>query len=241
MRYRIAICEDDTECAAKLKEMIKEIMTERRTEYLCERYADAENLTSALTDSPKYQILFLDTVLNGKSGVEFAKKLRQQGVHSPIIFLSSSSAPALSAYAAEPTHFLLKPVMKQDLNTALCRVFRQRESSFVCMVKTSDGEIAALSANDILYLEVYDKVILVHCRGGNTLTAAGPLTDFCGQLPAGRFCACHRCYAVDFAGVRRLRRNEFVLEDGTVIPVARRRFDQVLSAWKTYINEEKMK
>ena len=240
MRYRIAICEDDAQCAAKLQEMIKAFMTERRMDYFCERYADTENFASALADSQKYQILFLDTELDGKNGVEFAKKLRQEGVRSPIIFLSSSPAPAFSAYAAEPTHFLLKPVMKQDLNTALCRVFRQRESGFVCMVKTSGGDVTALAEDDILYLEVYDKVILIHCRGGKTLTAAGPLTDFCGRLPAGQFCACHRCYAVIFSGVRQLRRNEFILEDGTVIPVARRRYDQVLSAWKVYLNEERM-
>ncbi len=241
MVYHIAVCESDPECAVQLQKMMEEILTVRGTAFSCDRYTACEQLeTAVMSPETRYHLLFLDTVLNGKDGVAFAGKLRDSGLRSPIVFISSDGKSALAAYAAAPIHYLLRPVRKQELHTALCRAFRQYEDGSACIIKTAGKEITALAASDILFLEVFNKMLLVHCRNGVTLTAAGPLTDFFRSLPAGRFYACHRCYAVNFSCVKCLRRNEFVLKDGSVIPVARRRYQDALCAWKNYLEEEKM-
>ncbi|MGX8700162.1 LytR/AlgR family response regulator transcription factor [Caproiciproducens sp.] len=241
MVYHIAVCENDPDCAVQLQKMIEEILAGRRTAFSCDRYTAREQLEAAvMSPGTQYHILFLDTVLDGKDGVAFAEKLRGSGLRSPIVFISSDAKSALAAYAAAPVHYLLRPVRKQELHAALCRAFRQYEDRSVCMMETAGREVAVLAACDIFYLEVFNKSILVHCRDGSALTAAGPLTDFFRRLPAGRFYACHRCYVVNFSCVRRLRRNEFVLEDGGVIPIARRRYRDALCAWKNYLEEEKM-
>ncbi|TQI68736.1 LytTR family DNA-binding domain-containing protein [Clostridium sp. KNHs216] len=241
MVYHIAVCENDPNCAVQLQKMMEEILAGRRMAFSCDRYTACEQLEAAvMSPGTQHHILFLDTVLDGKDGVAFAEKLRDSGLRSPIVFISSDEKSALAAYAAAPVHYLLRPVRKQELHTALCRAFRQYEDGSVCIIETAGRGITVLAVCDIFYLEVFNKMILVHCRDGGTLTAAGPLTDFFRRLPAGRFYACHRCYVVNFSCVRRLRRNEFVLEDGSVIPVARRRYQDALCAWKNYLEEEKM-
>lgn len=235
--YQVAICEESPSCCAALQEMLAEIMAEQRFVYSCDPYSDPERLENAIVQGKKeYQILLLDTSLKGRDGVEFAKKLRILGARFRIIFISSGPASAFSAYAAAPTHYILKPVQCRELRTALNRVFQYDKSTPLCVLKTIGKEAVALPAANIMYLEVLNKNVLVHCKDGDTHTVWGPLTDFCREkLPAAQFFICHRCYVVNLANVKYLQKYEFILENNSAVPVARRRYKSALETWANYL------
>ena len=63
-------------------------------------------------------------------------------------------------------------------------------------------------------------------RGG-TLVSRLRFCDVRTLLPEDAFLFCHRSYAVNIARIRSIRPYEFVLEDGTCVPVSKGRFAEI--------------
>lgn len=234
--YQVAVCEEDADCRSNLQKMLKGAMDDRHFSCSCDLFADPAQLENEIVRRGKvYQILILDTQLKNRNGVEFAVKLRKSGVRSHIIFISSGTASAFSAYDAAPVHYLLKPVRQEQLRLALNRVFQYDRSVPLCVLKTVEKRTVSFPASGILYLEVLDKKIRIHCRNRHTYLVAGSLTGFCREkLPPGQFFFCHRCYAVNLGQIQCLKGYEFVLKDNSAVPIARRRYEQAVDAWKNY-------
>lgn len=66
-------------------------------------------------------LILMDYIMPGKDGIETIADLRQAGIASPIVMLSSKNFPAdlERARAAGATDYLLKPINPKQLEAAL--------------------------------------------------------------------------------------------------------------------------
>ena len=67
----------------------------------------------------KYDIVFMDIFMNGMSGVETARKMRQIDSHVILIFLTASADYMSDAFCVHAFHYILKPYQKDAIFTCL--------------------------------------------------------------------------------------------------------------------------
>ncbi|MDD6065399.1 MAG: LytTR family DNA-binding domain-containing protein, partial [Firmicutes bacterium] len=96
------------------------------------------------------------------------------------------------------------------------------------------GRQLVVYVSDIMYMERDKRMTKVICKD-ETLTTAADLTALVNQIGRHDVIRCHNSYVINFRYVREFRRNEFVLTDGTVIPVSRRYLDETRNEFSIWI------
>ena len=76
--YQIAVCEDETLARESLCGMCGEILSERNISYEITPFSSAEALEGAMAAGARFDLLCLDILMGGKSGMDFARQLRQR-------------------------------------------------------------------------------------------------------------------------------------------------------------------
>lgn len=81
-----------------------------------------------------------------------------------------------------------------------------------------------LSAEDILFVEVFSHELHIHTRQGATLCVRGSLTSLEQQLCDSRFMRCHKSFLVYLPYVTNLHRYRITLVNGTQLPVSKQNY-----------------
>lgn len=164
-------------------------------------------------------MLLLDVELPGINGVELAKKL---GGRSQVIYVTAYREYAVDAFDVGAVHYLVKPVVKEQLFPALDRAgerLGQREQETLGILKNGAYERVQLS--DILYCEVFDHELIIHTENG-CYEYSGTL-DVLERKLDGRFFRCHRSFLVNMEHVVRQEKGAALLTSGENVMVSRRR------------------
>ena len=112
-------------------------------------------------------IIFLDIRLNGLSGMDVAKTLRQGGVKSAIIFITVLHEYVYDAFEVEASDFLLKPLNDSRFSRTMDRICNNlRHIDYKCLSLISKGNTCRLlRLKDIYYCEAINHRIEIHMNG----------------------------------------------------------------------------
>ncbi|MCL2030050.1 MAG: LytTR family DNA-binding domain-containing protein [Oscillospiraceae bacterium] len=218
---KIAICEDIPQDAAQLKEWIGASGVPAEVSLF-----ESGEAFLAARPSRRFHLVFMDIYLNGMSGVETARALRETDKRCQIVFITTSAAHALESYGVDAMQYLVKPggIGPEVIAALLGRVERLREkiAAEVCPV-VSGGRRRDIPLGDILFAEVYDKQCHIHVlgeAGRETVVALMRLDELAALLPPPRFLRCHRSNIVNLEHVVRIR-DDFILSTGDLVYVRR--------------------
>ena len=118
--YRIAVCDDDDIIRENLCSLCSDILTNDSVEYRLESFRSACELEKRLdTESCPFELLILDIQMEGMTGMELARSLRDKGNRVSIIFVTACEDYLSEGYGVQPIHFLLKPVRREALASAI--------------------------------------------------------------------------------------------------------------------------
>ena len=126
---RILLVEDEKRMAQALCEIL------RLEKYEVDHYADGKSgLDAAMSDI--YDILILDVMLPGINGFSIAKKIRQQGVRTPILMLTAKSEldDKVTGLDSGADDYLTKPFQTRELLARLRALGRRN-------INTTDGTL----------------------------------------------------------------------------------------------------
>ncbi|WP_138753951.1 response regulator [Paenibacillus sinopodophylli] len=73
-------------------------------------------------------LVFLDISMPRETGVEFAERIREKGLHTKIVFLTSHKEYALFAFDVEAFDYIVKPVMQDRLHRTVQKAFEEKRS-----------------------------------------------------------------------------------------------------------------
>lgn len=123
MDMRVLVVEDDT----SLLKVIRDIF---ESENFTTDGADHGEEGYFLAQQGVYDLLILDVMLPGMSGVEIVKKLRNQALLVPIILLTAKDAPQdlVSGLDAGADDYITKPFVVSELLARTRAVLRRRGS-----------------------------------------------------------------------------------------------------------------
>lgn len=234
---RIAVCDDDEMELTRLSRLIGEYQTGHGADPVCRLY---HNGTDFLCDlkAEQFDLVFLDILMPGVSGVQVAQELRETDKNVKIVFISSSPEFALESYNVGAYHYLIKPVEGGSLFPLLDRAESElsgREGrGFV--LRNRKG-IVWISYANLEYVEVINKKVFLHMADGVIHEATTALAEYEGKL-LGRpeFLKIHRSYLINLRYVREIGSNCVLTGNGHSIPIARQRRNDVQEAYMRFVN-----
>ena len=221
--YRIAICEDDAKTRERIASLCGEILTRLDTECSISEFGCAEDLESALEAGVSFDLLCLDIMLQGKTGVEMAKTFRLWDEQTSILLISSSREFLKEGYSVRPLQYLYKPVDPRELEEVLrtdLRLHRRAER----LTLSLGGKTRVLPLSELLYVESQNHNV-VACFPDRQEGFRISLSEIERMLPADRFCRCHHSFLVNMAHIRQINRRTLELDQGSQIPVGRNYYE----------------
>lgn len=232
----IVILDDTPQSAVDLREQVERLLPEGLPHRIA-TLTRLDSLRALLTARERIDLLITDIIMPAgqPSGIDIVRNLFPQGTGTQVIYVSGYLEQSLEVYPTNHLYFLLKPVedarLKEALDLALSAIERNQPS----MLRIKYGHKEQLiNTATISYLSSNLRKVTVHCKAGQLETYA-KLDDLMPQLPDG-FVRCHRSYVANLAYAVSLQEDSIQLNDGTTLPVSRRRAKEVQHALLAHIS-----
>ncbi len=232
---RVAICDDERFFLEQLHEMI--LKTGRMGEY--DLFDNPDDLRAALRKGVCYDVVFMDIdwKRKGENGIQYAVEINKLYPETNIIFTTSYNERFSQKIFWETVNlcgYLVKPVQERNLQMLLDKLDRmqkkqieEREKSIIIRHKAGSE---VYKYRDILYLESKAHQVIIHTKKKD-ITVYEKLNAYEEQLKDG-FVRVHQSYLVNMRYIKRIDRNELLLQNDVLLPVSKSRF---LSARDRYL------
>lgn len=235
--YQIAICDDEISELDKIEQILRNYTTFSGREILIRRFLTSEELLLQLTNRD-YQpcLILMDIYMPGMTGIEMAKKLRENGDASRIVFLTSSREHALEAFGVEALSYLVKPVSEKELFAVLDKVLKEPvyEQPQYVLLQTDDC-VRRLELNDIIYCEAQRKKQCVYLKGDERIFMRDTMTKLAGLLCVHkRFVKMGVSYIVNLEHIERLGTQMMRLDNGIEMYLPRGSYKELRNKYFDY-------
>lgn len=231
----LALCDDDVDELARISALLEEYGRERGISISCEAFCSALDLLETVRKRT-FDLLILDILMPGMTGMEAAGKIRRRDAQLPIVFLTSSREFAVESYRVKADDYILKPADRLEIFAVLDRQARKayREETFI-LLKTSSG-VLKLLLSQIVCVEVLNRTVRFTLTEGAVHEAYGYLAEYEKKLLADpAFFKPHRAYIVNLGWMTGLNKAGFTTVAGETIPVARDTFAKAKTAYMSYL------
>ncbi len=226
---RIAIVDDLSVDAGKLREFICRWAREQGVSLVPAPavFESGEALLAGFAPDA-FDVVFLDIYMPGMSGMEAAKKIREQDDTCQLIFTTTSREFAVDSYDVAAAFYLVKPYSYEKLALALTRCGTELLEQNQCVMVPGAAGSQPLLLHQITHTEYCGRCVEVHLTSGEKRSVPMRQTDFAALLlNYPYFCDCTRGVLVNFEQVEELLAGRFLLKNGTAVPISRLKYREV--------------
>ena len=241
---RIALCDDHLTDRNTMEAYLKKYgQMHPEYEISVDIYPDAAGLFGARNAGHEFDLYLLDILLPDGNGIEIAKELRKSQVNAVIIFLTSSPDYSLEAFGVKAMQYLLKPVQPEKLYSALddAAGLTQLVLPKMMLVSSSDGKVQIRFRN-ICFVECWNRILHFHMLDGSVLHTRSIRHSFDKEisplLEDGYFLKPHQSFIINMQYISRLTVNEIYMQDGSVIPVSKKRLKEIRTKYMDFISAQ---
>ncbi|MBL0148357.1 MAG: response regulator transcription factor [Ideonella sp.] len=212
---QVLIVDDESLARLRLRSLV-EGCSEPRAVVAAEAGDSAEAMRQ-LSSTP-CDVVLLDIVMPGGSGLKLADEIRRLPAGPMVVFVTAHAEHALRAFEVDAADYLTKPVKRDRLQAALLRVAQRRAQeplaapSGPVLVVSDRGRVLRVPAGEVLYLKAELKYVTL-CSTRGTWLLDEPLADLEQRLGHG-FLRVHRNAVVALASVRALAKRGTAGEAG---------------------------
>lgn len=225
MKITVAICDDEQRETEYISELVYAWASRGKHEVNIRTFPSAEAFLFCYEEDKSFDILLLDIQMPGLDGIGLARRLRENDDNIQIAFITGFDEYIGDGYEVSALHYLMKPVNEEKLFAVLDRAVAQMNRQEPTAVFDIDGESVKFRLSDIIYAEAEaHRVKLVTSEKSFSLNM--PISRITENLK-GDFFRCHRSYIVNLAHMSRIGKNEVALDNGTVLPLSRRLYDEM--------------
>lgn len=219
---KIAICEDDTTQQNILTAALDSYLTPVGDHVQYDVYHNGLDLLASI-NTHLYDILLLDILMPGFTGMETAKEIRESNEKIPIIFLTTSQEFAVESYKVHAFDYLLKPVDQNALFETLNRIYAATEVALEkSIILQTAKAIYVLSLSQIEFVEINNRTLSFHLINGTVKSISGRLSDYEDTLlNHPEFLKVHRSYIINMDFMKALNQKSFITLTGNEVPISR--------------------
>ncbi|NLZ83252.1 MAG: response regulator transcription factor, partial [Clostridiales bacterium] len=220
MYMHIAVCDDNIDELSRIAFLLENYCRDRQSSITYESFHSAIELLETMR-LRQFNLLLLDILMPGITGIDAAKEIRRSDSEIPIIFLTSSREFAVESYRVNAEDYIMKPACKDEIFPILDRqLTRFTEEEAYLTLKTGNG-IIKLPFSQTVYVEVINRSVQFILINGQVREAYGYLTDYENDLLSDpHFYKPHRSYVVNLRQVTELNKKCFTTIMGKTVPVA---------------------
>lgn len=243
---RVILIDDEPNCLEML-----EILIERYCPDL-QIVGQFEDPSVAVDKIPilKPDLVFLDVQMPVLSGFDVIERSRDTPFS--VIFTTAYEQYALKAFKYSAIDYLLKPIDKEDLITAVHKARHSHQANYqaeqrnilldyVNPIKPSKEKVALstfdgivfINIKEIVYCESQGNYSKIFMQQGKSFTFTKPLKDVEEMLHENLFFRVHHSFLVNLRKVEKYIRTDggdIKMTNGKVIPVSRQKKEEVLTA-----------
>ncbi|OPA81184.1 DNA-binding response regulator [Paenibacillus selenitireducens] len=235
----IFLCDDNQQMLDNYSGLITKFASINQILITLSTFESGESLVFHLADSPNQaDIIYLDILMGPLNGMVTAKKLRELGCNSEIIFLTTIEDYVFEAFEISPVQYLIKDStsderFEQILMRAISLAETKKTEMFVC---ESGSTCKVIPMKDISYLEIWKRVVMVHYRTTETFEYYGTMEQVVQQLREKDFIRVHRSYMVNLQYIVKFQPQSLLLKTGEMIPIGVTYLKLVKQAFSDYIS-----
>jgi DNA-binding LytR/AlgR family response regulator len=231
-RMKIGICDDESSLLSLLTKYVKEWCALRKIECEIDTYPSAEAFLFAYEDMVHYDLLMLDIQMQEMNGMELAKKLRSRKEEVSILFITGVKEYVFDGNSVDAISYLLKPVQKDRLMECLDKAYTKISSTTPYILLEMKGDISKVKTTDVFFVESNLHNTSFKTVGGTFKNSKGIQLE--EELVSLGFFRPHRSFLINLAKVEKITKKDIYLEDGSIIPIARGRWEDVNLAYLAY-------
>ncbi len=232
--FEIAICDDEALFCDALAQNTSAYMEQSGESYRLRCFYSADELLSC---GDRFDIILLDIQMPGIDGMGLARRLRDEGARTAIIFVTAMREQVFDAFELEAVDYICKPIdevrLRKALERALQRVNADGEKQL--LIKTMNWS-RSVKISEIMYCEVINRKVYLHTKGG-VIDYYSRIEDVEKRLD-NRFVKCHRSYLVNLDYFANYENGCVTLENGARIPVSRLRHQNFTEAMMRYMKRK---
>jgi DNA-binding LytR/AlgR family response regulator len=235
---RIAICDDDIKELNSLSKLLNDYREKRKVSLIYMIYSDGFAL---LEDVRKggFDFLLLDVMMPLVNGMEIAHEVREFDEDIKLAFLTSSPEFAVESYSVEAFGYLLKPATEDNLFPLLDKFYRLSQKPEIGLIVKLQNGVAKLPFSKIAYVEVLNRMLFFHLTDGSIKKLIASLSEYEDTLlQRPEFIKVHRSYIVNLWQIQELRPTDIQTYSGDIVPVSRRLYAQVRTAYMDHLFED---
>ncbi len=232
MKLNIAICDDDKDDIQRLHNLLQTYALDQSLLIQLTEFSNGEDFLLAYEQQP-FDIVFMDIYLTGMSGTEVIASCNSESLQT--VFTTTSREFAIEAFNLNASHYLLKPVTYEAIDDAIKRCLATRDvQHFRCLeIKTNQG-LVSLPVHQILYIEVFNKVCLVHTEK-NTFHTYSSLDSLFELLDSHTFMRAQRSYIVNMNDIESFYFDHIVLSNGKEIMLSRNTRSELKKQYQQFL------
>ncbi|MEA3422625.1 MAG: LytTR family DNA-binding domain-containing protein [Bacillota bacterium] len=220
---KIGICDDEKNICSSLETIIEEYMKNKNIQYGIDVFYSANSLLKYTDDGNLYDILFLDIEMEGLSGIEFGKILRDDMGNelTKIIYISWQNSHAIDLFQVRPFDFVVKPITKERLFKILEVVQRLIGSERSEFVYHAGNKYERIEIEAIYYFKSEAKKIIIH-KNGKELTFYGKLDDVVKKIDGRYFWRIHKSYVINYMNTEIFDYKTVTMKNGEVLSISQK-------------------
>ena len=186
-----------------------------------------------LVKNDKVDILFLDIIFDSINSIQWAKTWINP--ITQVVFMTAYPWEASEISEVPFVYFLIKSRMTDAMiRKALLRALREKANQNDKLIIKSKYENHCIEFNDIVYIECAKNNLKIYLRNQEILVIYLTLKTFSTGLPP-QFLQCHRGYIVNMNHISSYHFHEFKMENGEILPISPKRYNEVIQIYSKYI------
>ena len=238
---KLAFCDDELSILNELRILLDRYRLERNQEIEYAAFQSPLQLLAEIEKGNRFDILFLDVLMPGETGIDAAAEIRNYDENVKIIFLTSSAEYAVQSYMVGAYFYQLKPIWAESffrlMDSAIAACEKEQGDSLILKCKTG---ITRIELKQLEYCEVIHRTLFFHLSTGKVLESTGSLDELSKQLERyGCFLRPHRSYLINLDYIQSLSYNAITMSCLTEIPLPRGKYHEVKDAYLEYVFQKR--
>lgn len=229
---KIAICDNDFFYRRDLEQLCLEYYGSHGDILL---FDDSEKLIAALEDNI-FDVIFLDTDMRQKNGIEVKLYLEDMQIDSAIIFIARNAMYMREAFGKNVYGYMEKPVQKEQLFSILNRIHGLSACGHTMLVKDIYGRDQMVKTGDIYYIAGEANYTRIFFKTQESLLVYSTLKKWMEILDTGIFVRIHKSYIVNLCHVKSMDKQADM--GSYVLPISKSRQKQVRQLYKVYLSRK---
>lgn len=231
--YTALLIDDEADARKVLKGLLELFCPEIST------ILEASNGTTALETclSQQVNVAFIDIQLRQENGIEIAQPLLEYCPN--IIFVTAHDQYAVEAYKTNALHYLLKPVIPEQLQAAVNRMRTVKpveQQGSKLLLPTRNGVIV-LDQKEIIRVKGDGNYCHFFCSDDQRYFISRNLAHYEALMDEDQFFRIHQSHLVNLSFIRQLSLEsgyQVILKNGDELPLAQKRKEGFMQALAKY-------